>query len=500
MELTDLVKQSSVGKIHDFNGENTLISVGDHDFEANTQSLHTELGWLEKIIALRMEGLNAEMENVTSDNGVVPASEQETGIYGHFVQEHDLNEVDRLLLILCFAAQYSPQILDAFLKKRSDNTGVLREIGGVYSRENGQFIPTLQTALFLLSGGNQAKVASYYHYFQNNHFLFREQIITLESISQNYDYLAGYMLKLEKSYFDYFLIGKRPRLDGTSNFPATLLETDKKFEDLILPDTTRDQLKSLMDFIRFRKELFNESDVVGKIKPGFTTLLYGRPGTGKTMTVSVIGKHLGVDVYIVNLSRVVSKYIGETEKNLEKIFERLEGKDCILFFDEADALFGKRTEVKDAKDRYANQEVAYLLQRIEKCSCPVILASNYKQNLDDAFKRRILTFIHIPPPESHERLQMWQTGLPSSFQYEPVNLPEKLATDYPLTGANISNVIKLGCIHAMSEGTKQITLGHLEGYIQQEMRKENMNVKPMVNTAASRMGSRPGTKTSMRPR
>lgn len=502
MELTEQVKQRVSDKTNDFTHENVSTFAGDHDFAANTRSLHSELNWLKKIIALRIEALNSLEEGAEPDDldKIAPAGEQAYGIYGNFIQENELKEADRLLLILCFAAQYSPQILDAFLQKRTDNTGVSREVGGAYSRENGQFIPTLQTALFLLSGGNEAQIAAYYHYFQNNHFLFREQIITLEGISQNYDYLAGYVIRLEKSYFDYFLIGKKPRLDGSSNFPATLLETDKKFEDLILPDTTRDQLESLMNFIRFRKELFLESDVIGKIKPGFTTLLYGRPGTGKTLTVSVIGKHLGVDVYIVNLSRVVSKYIGETEKNLEKIFERLEGKDCILFFDEADALFGKRTEVKDAKDRYANQEVAYLLQRIERCSCPVILASNYKQNLDDAFKRRILTFIHIPPPESHERLQMWQKGLPSSFQYEPVNLPEKLANDYPLTGANISNVIKLGCIQAMSEGTKEVTLERLEGYIHQEMRKENMNVKPMVNTTATRTMSRPGPKTSLRPR
>ena len=499
MELTDQVKSRESDISRDFVRESMPDASKQTDFKGNTAVLHAELTWLQNLIQQRMEQLKTgELE---ADVELLPAGELSQGVYGEFVKDHNLTEADRLLIILCFAAQFSPQILDAFIHQRPDNKKTIREIGGVYSRENGQFIPTLQTALFLLSGGDPALSASYYHYFQNNHFLFREQIIAMESLSQHIDYVAGYIIKLEKTYFDYFLIGKKPRLDGSASFPATLLETDKKFDDLILPETTRVQLESLMNFIRVRKELFDQEGVSGKIRPGFTTLLYGRPGTGKTMTVSVIGKHLGVDVYTVNLSRVVSKYIGETEKNLEKIFERLEHKDCILFFDEADALFGKRTEVKDAKDRYANQEVAYLLQRIEKCSNPVILASNYKQNLDDAFKRRILTFIHIPPPEVHERLQMWQQGLPGYFQYEPENLPEKLAKDFPLTGANIANVVKLGCIEVMANAGKEITLKVLEPYIHQEMRKENMNIKPMVNTTprVTQTMTRPG-RTTQRPR
>jgi len=189
-------------------------------------------------------------------------------------------------------------------------------------------------------------------------------------------------------------------------------------------------------------------------------MLYGPPGTGKTMTVSVMGKTLGMDVYSIDLSRVVSKYIGETEKNLEKIFQRLEGKRCILFFDEADALFGKRTEVKDAKDRYANQEVAYLLQKIERFPGLVILASNYNQNLDSAFKRRILSSIFFPPPSEDERLILWERALPSNYEFEPEDLASNLATKYQLTGANIANIMKLACLKAKSENTNKL-LPHL---------------------------------------
>ena len=125
-----------------------------------------------------------------------------------------------------------------------------------------------------------------------------------------------------------------------------------------------------------------------RVKPGYRALFHGPPGTGKTLTATLLGKHTGRPVFRIDLSRVVSKYIGETEKNLSRLFDKAEHKDWILFFDEADALFGKRTEIRDAHDKYANQEVAYLLQRIESYAGLVILATNQRGNIDEAFLRR----------------------------------------------------------------------------------------------------------------
>ena len=132
------------------------------------------------------------------------------------------------------------------------------------------------------------------------------------------------------------------------------------------------------------------------LKPGFKALFHGLPGTGKTLTAMLIGKKTGLDIYRVDLSQMVSKYIGETEKNLAKVFDKAEHKNWILFFDEGDALFGKRTNTKDAHDRYANQQVSYLLQRIEEYDGLVILATNLKNNIDDAFLRRFQSIIHFP--------------------------------------------------------------------------------------------------------
>src|SRR5204863_2251929 len=141
----------------------------------------------------------------------------------------------------------------------------------------------------------------------------------------------------------------------------------------------------------------------------------GPPGTGKTLTAGLLGKEFNKDVYRVDLSQIVSKYIGETEKNLSKIFDRAEHKDWILFFDEADALFGKRTNVQSSHDKYANQEVSYLLQRVEDYAGLLILSSNFKNNLDDAFIRRFHEVVHFPLPDARQRLILWEKSLPSSL-------------------------------------------------------------------------------------
>ena len=142
----------------------------------------------------------------------------------------------------------------------------------------------------------------------------------------------------------------------------------------------------------------NDWGMAPKLRPGYRSLFYGPPGTGKTMTACLLGKSTGRDVYKVDLSLVVSKYIGETEKNLARVFDQAQHKGWILFFDEADALFGKRSETRDAHDRYANQEVSFLLQRIETFDGIAILASNQRENLDDAFTRRFESIIYFPMP------------------------------------------------------------------------------------------------------
>ena len=201
-------------------------------------------------------------------------------------------------------------------------------------------------------------------------------------------------------------------------------------------------------------------------------LFYGSPGTGKTITACLLGKSTGRDVYKVDLSLVVSKYIGETEKNLAKVFDQAQNKGWILFFDEADALFGKRSETKDAHDRYANQEVSFLLQRIESFDGIAILASNRRENMDEAFARRFESVIYFPIPRPEERLRLWRQGFSPKATLEQSLDLEKIAKDHALAGGAIMNVIRYASLQALENGRSTIAKEDVLQGIRREFDKE----------------------------
>jgi SpoVK/Ycf46/Vps4 family AAA+-type ATPase len=174
-----------------------------------------------------------------------------------------------------------------------------------------------------------------------------------------------------------------------------ILDTERSWQELALDKETLTQVEEIKNRLKQSASVKRGKSLARKLKPGYRVLFYGPGGTGKTSTAALIGKELNKEVYKIDLSQVVSKYIGETEKNLELVFASAKDKDWILFFDEADALFGKRTDVKDAHDRYANQEVSYLLQRMEEYNGLTILATNMKSNIDPAFTRRFNSIIRF---------------------------------------------------------------------------------------------------------
>ena len=180
---------------------------------------------------------------------------------------------------------------------------------------------------------------------------------------------------------------------------------------------------------------------------------YGESGTGKTLSACLLGQRCGREVLRVDLSQVSSKYIGETEKNLARLFAAAEDTGWILFFDEADALFGKRTSVSDAHDRYANQEVSYLLQRIEAFGGVVILATNLRHNIDDAFLRRFQSVVAFPMPRAAERLRLWREAFPAAARLEAGLDLERLARQHEVSGGTIMNVVRYACLQASVTAT-----------------------------------------------
>jgi SpoVK/Ycf46/Vps4 family AAA+-type ATPase len=306
----------------------------------------------------------------------------------------------------------------------------------------------------------------------SQHYFVKEKIIYLEELKAGEPIMSGRII-LDQEYVELFTLGYRtpPRLGR--NFPAQRLESDLEWSDLVLNDQTTEQLREIETWMKCFDRFQYDMKMYRKVKPGFRALFYGPPGTGKTMAATLLGKYTGQEVYRVDLSVMISKYIGETEKNLSMLFNKAENKDWILFFDEADALFGKRTSTSSANDRFANQEVSYLLQRVEEHPGLSILASNFKSNLDDAFTRRFQTIIYFPMPRPKERLQLWQQSFPEAVRLEDdINL-EEIARKHELTGSNIINVVQYCCLQAIAHNTDVITLDNLNAGINREYTKEN---------------------------
>ncbi len=231
--------------------------------------------------------------------------------------------------------------------------------------------------------------------------------------------------------------------------PATL-------DDLVLPAHTRREVERLIGWVRDRDDVAALGDLRGKggKGTGIAALFSGSPGTGKTLAAHVVADSLGVDLFQVDLASVVDKYIGETEKNLERVFAQAESLNAVLFFDEADALFGSRKAVTDARDRYANQEVAYLLQRTEASEGITILATNLRGNLDPAFARRLHFMIHFPDPDEPTRARLWEhllAQLPTTDPDDPVDVP-LLARAVEVSGGDIRNVVLAAAFDAVAEG------------------------------------------------
>ena len=253
---------------------------------------------------------------------------------------------------------------------------------------------------------------------------------------------------------------------------ARKIEPTFGWNDIVLPDSVLAQLKEIVSHVKRSQVVLERWGFQSKFPygQGVTGLLYGGSGTGKTMAVSVIAAELALDLYKIDLSTVVSKYIGETEKNLSRVFSEAQDSNAILFFDEADALFGKRSEVKDAHDRYANIETAYLLQRMEEYSGVVILASNMKHNLDEAFVRRIRFILHFPFPNENEREKIWRGAFPAGAPLGKDVDFSWLARKLKITGGYIKNICLRGAFMAV-ERKGVITMDCLKEAAKLEMEK-----------------------------
>jgi SpoVK/Ycf46/Vps4 family AAA+-type ATPase len=248
------------------------------------------------------------------------------------------------------------------------------------------------------------------------------------------------------------------------------IRDSQTWDDVVLPPETMDSIKELVARVRLRKQVLEDWGFQRKLAKGtgLAAMFLGPPGTGKTMVAGIIAKELGLELYQIDMSRIASKWIGETEKNLASIFDAAEGANVLLLFDECDSLFAKRSEVKSSNDRHANAEVNYLLQRIERFEGVAILTTNLESSIDPAFKRRLAFRIHFTVPDAKERETLWRRMMPNEAKTTSIDYGA-FAREYELAGGNIRNAVLRAAFLAAADNSP-ITESHLERSIVLEYR------------------------------
>lgn len=441
---------------------------------ANTRDLELDLDWLTRILQARLAAYFAEPS--TSPTLPTPALSPPTlegseSPYALFIQRHHPIPAERLLILLALTPHLRPQLLDVLSTRNDVTHSGFTEFGGLQGQVSAGFLPTGETAAFLLGGDDLATRFSTAQMLDPNQRLARLDVVHMLPGAAGESALGG-ALQVSRRFLGLVTQGVEHGPVFDRNFPARRVQTAREWRDLVLPQSTLEQLDEIRSWLLHGHTLLHDWGMQDKLRPGYTSLFCGPPGTGKTLSACLLGKLCGCELYKIDLSMVVSKYIGETEKNLARVFDQAEHRGWILFFDEADALFGKRTQVNDSHDRYANQEISFLLQRIEEFDGVVILASNLKHNIDDAFLRRFQSVVQFPMPRPPERLRIWRDAFPAKATLEDrLDLP-RIAERHELSGGTIMNVVRYASLRALARASAVILAEDVEEGIRRELLKE----------------------------
>nr|DAY47198.1 MAG TPA: ATPase [Caudoviricetes sp.] len=381
--------------------------------------------------------------------------------------QQDISFNDRVIIMLALMPHTCPQALDIFFVQNKNFDRQYTEFGGWKGLSHGGFLPTGETASFIIAGEDMEKKKTVIRMFQRDYWFYTKSILRLEGAGEGEPFLSG-QLRPSEEFLSHVLLDREYKPDYNIGFPAKRITTELEWKDMILDYNTLEALEEINTWIEHQHTIMEEWGLKRFLKPGYRALFYGPPGTGKTLAATLLGKKNDMDVYRVDLSMIVSKYIGETEKNLAKVFDMAENRNWILFFDEADALFGKRTSTNTSNDRHANQEVAYLLQRIEDFPGTVILATNLKSNIDEAFSRRFQSIIYFPMPDEELRAALWRSMLPKEWLGDDAEELIATAAQTELSGGSIANVVRRCAITLVENQQQMLSLVLLHNSIHRE--------------------------------
>ncbi|WP_050468274.1 ATP-binding protein [Herbaspirillum chlorophenolicum] len=443
---------------------------------ANAKSLEREIAWFSEVLATRFHGyFMHEGGPHEIERHQPPDVSDDPSMFAGAVREYGMNFDERMVLILTLLPHIRPQALDLLFTANKNTERSYTEFGGWKGKNHAGLLPTCETAAFILAGDDLARRFEVLKLFDADHFFTRQSILKLEQRLDGEPFLSA-SLNVENDFLDRCTSGLQHKPDYSAGFPAKRITTQLDWSDLVLAPEVLEEIEHIKIWLKGGAAVMQRWHLDKSVKPGYRSLFYGPPGTGKTLTATLLGKAADVDVYRIDLSKIVSKYIGETEKNMANVFDQAQNKNWILFFDEADALFGKRTDGSSSNDRHANQEIAYLLQRIEDFPGVVILASNLKSNIDDAFARRFQSAIYFPIPDGLQRLRLWQNIFPQRRHLaDDVNL-EDLAEENTLSGGALLNVVRYAAMRAERQARDKVSKDDLLRGVKKEFIKEGRTI------------------------
>jgi hypothetical protein len=443
---------------------------------ANAKTIEKELIWFQNLYLLRGKiTFELSLPEEEINHLELPPIDHQDSEYAKLIKKHQMGFAERLVLILALIPHVKPSLLDFLHMKNALYDIPFTEFGGIKHDKQKGYLPTGETAAFLIAGDNIEKRFSLLPLFNKEHYFYKEGLLSFEKLSSKDAILCG-QIAITPEYLSICTAGEIHKPDFSAHFPAKRIYTQQEWKDLVLPENLQNGLNEIKNYVKYGKQLKNNYAFGNKIKPGFKVLFTGPPGTGKTFSASLLGKHCDMDLYKIDLSEVVSKYIGETEKNLSRVFDMAESKDWILFFDEADALFGKRSNTSDSHDRYANQEVSFLLQRIEEFDGLVILCSNFKKNIDEAFFRRFQLVLDFEIPNAQQRYVLWKKSKTNEFEYDKDVDVDYLSENHELSAASIINILHYSLLKSLGKGDRIIRLKDIEAGIRIEKIKEGKSI------------------------
>ena len=433
----------------------------------NAITFKKEMSWVSDKIDQRLD-LFFEKGDLEYKKILPPDIAEDKSIYADYITAYCKEEEERFIIAITLATNFMPELFDRFLIKNKAIGKNFTEFGGSVSDKSGNmFIPTLRTVAFILYGNNIANYFNLQFYFEDKHFFKTQNIVLL---NQDQNSLLDSKLYIGQEFLQKVTNGNEYKPNYSSSFPANLITTDLDWSDLVLESHIFDEIEMINTWLKNKNQILESRLLSKKINKGYKCLFFGPPGTGKTLSATLLGKKNQLDVFRIDLSQVVSKYIGETEKNLASIFDIAENKNWILFFDEAESLFSKRTSVSDSKDKFANQETAYLLQRVENYNGLIILATNLKPNIDLAFSRRLHSVIHYAIPNPLQRKKLWFNALRGIADITD-NEIQKIAETYQISGGSIKNVIQFAWLKSKADNSS-IKIENIMIGIRRELTKD----------------------------